>query len=85
MLAVFGPPAFEDLVVIVAEADRKLKVVNVVAGFDLTQKRRMNLEILRGAIKLFGNDSIRLRSSFVASVGIQCLRGVAYRLNLVSR
>ena len=60
MVAVFGAPAFEDFVVIAAEPDRKLEVVHVVAGFDLAEKRRMNLQILCGAVELLRNDAVEV-------------------------
>ncbi len=59
VLAVLRPPAFEDLVVIV-ESNGELKVVHVLAGFDLREKARMNLQILRCTIELLGNDAIEI-------------------------
>ena len=59
MLAVLGAPAFEDLVVI-AESDGKLEVVDVVAGLDLGEKGRMNLQILRCAVELLRDDAIEI-------------------------
>jgi hypothetical protein len=39
----FRAPAFEDFILVAAESDGKLKIVNVVAGFDLTEKSGMDL------------------------------------------
>jgi len=43
VLAVFGAPAFKDFVFVAAESNWELEIIDVVAGFDLTKKSRMNL------------------------------------------
>ena len=64
MLTVFGAPAFEDLIVIAAKPDRKLEIVKVIASLDLTQKPRVDLKILSGAIELLRNDAVEIEVFF---------------------
>jgi hypothetical protein len=54
-----GAPPFEDLVVII-EPNRKLKVVHVLAGLDLSEERRMNLQIPCCVVELLVNDAIEI-------------------------
>jgi hypothetical protein len=68
VLAMLGPPTFEDFVVIATEPDRKLEVVNVIARLDLAEQCRMYLPGTERAIELFGNNAVEVESSLVASV-----------------
>jgi hypothetical protein len=60
MLAVFGAPTLENLIVIPAKTDGKLEVIDVVTGLDLTEKGGIQFEVLGRAIKLLRNDSVEV-------------------------
>ena len=60
MLAVLGAPSFEDFVVIAAEPDGELKIIDVVAGLDLGKESRMNLQIPGCAVELLRDDAIEI-------------------------
>jgi hypothetical protein len=60
MLAVLGAPAFEYFVVVAAESDWKLKIIDVVAGFDLREKRRVDLQIPSRIVELPGDDAVEI-------------------------
>ena len=55
----FCAPPFEDLIVII-EANGELKIVDVLARFDLSQERRMNLQMPCGVVELLVNDAIEI-------------------------
>ena len=59
-----GAPAFKDFVFIPAESNGKLEIVDVVAGFDLAEQRRMNLQVLSCPIELFGYDPVEVEVFF---------------------
>jgi hypothetical protein len=56
----FCAPALKNLVMIATEANRELKVVDVVTGLDLTEEGRMDFKVLRRAVKLFRNDPVEV-------------------------
>src|SRR5213593_650695 len=64
MLAVLGAPALEYFVFVAAEPDGELKVVDVVAGFDLAEKSGMNFQVLRCTIELLRDDSVEIEVFF---------------------
>src|SRR5215475_6872975 len=60
VLAVFCAPALKNLVMIATEPNRKLKVIDVVTGLDLTEECGMDFKVLRRAVKLFRNDPVEV-------------------------
>ena len=56
VLAVLGPPALKDLVVVSPETDGELEEVNAVAGPDLRKKRGIDFEMPCRSIEIFAHD-----------------------------
>jgi hypothetical protein len=46
--------------VVPTKTDRKLEVVNVIAGLDLAEESWMNLQVPGGAVKLSRDDAVEV-------------------------
>src|SRR5206468_53403 len=53
VLAVLSAPSLENFILVAAEPDRELEVINAIAGLDLAEKSSMNFQILGRSIELF--------------------------------
>src|SRR5207248_2315872 len=60
MLTVFRAPTFKDFVMVIGKANRKLEVIDVIAGLNLTEERGSDLQVLSRAIELVGDDIVEV-------------------------